>query len=219
MWEGQLCLAVNAGSHQYLFKNKGDLYNGRGFEMLAALMQHCRPDSVANAFTSLLSLFKDVQVSKEPILQYHSRFDGIVMKLSWCKFAIPQILMVMLFLRAIHSRYSDLLEQFCTQFRCIKMATLDSIVKDIKFHNGFTVHEHKGGAKPSFPCAAMAAAGTYSDQKGKVWRTPFEWLSKTRKKLLQVAGCAPLLALEFAPYAIARPSRGMFLTSAHCLRS
>jgi hypothetical protein len=70
MWEGQLRLAVKGGSIKYLFDNKGDLYHGRGFEMLAALMQHCRPDSIANAFPSLLSLFNDVQGADEPILQY-----------------------------------------------------------------------------------------------------------------------------------------------------
>jgi hypothetical protein len=82
--------------------------------MLATFMQHCHPDSVANAFTSLLSLFDDVQGSDKPILQHQSRFDGIVMELCRCKAAISQILMVMLFLRAIHSCYSDLIEQFHT---------------------------------------------------------------------------------------------------------
>jgi hypothetical protein len=167
--------------------------------MLAALMQHCRPDSVANAFTSLLSLFNDVQWSNKPILQYRSRFDGIVMELSRCKVTIPQILMVMLFLRAIHSRYSDLLEQFCTQFRCLEMATLDSIVDDIKFHDGFTVHERKGGAKPPVPHAAAAAAGANSDQKGKVWRTPFEWLSKTKKEVITGRWTRTLAGTEICP--------------------
>ncbi len=122
MWEGQLCLVVKDGLLHYLFKNKGALYNGRGFEMLAALNQHCHPNSMANAFTSLLTLFNDIQGTEEPIFQYHSQFDGIVMELSHCKVAIPQILMVMLFLCAIYSRYLDLLEQFCTRFKLIKMA-------------------------------------------------------------------------------------------------
>ncbi len=82
MWEGQLHLAVKDGLLCYLFENKGDLYNGRGFEMLAALSQHCRPDSVANTFTSLLSLFNNVQGNDKPILQYQSHFDGIIMDLS-----------------------------------------------------------------------------------------------------------------------------------------
>jgi hypothetical protein len=68
MWEGQLCLAMKDGSLCYLFKNKGNLYNGHGFKMLAALSQHCHPDLIANAFTSLLSV-NNVQGNDEPILQ------------------------------------------------------------------------------------------------------------------------------------------------------
>jgi hypothetical protein len=187
--------------------------------MLAVLMQHYRPDSVANAFTSLLSLFNDVQGSKESVLQYPSRFDGIVMDLSQRKVAIPQILMVMLFLCAIHSRYSDLLEQFCTRFRCIKMATLDSIVKDIKFHDGFTVHECKGGAEPLFLMLLRLLRVPTRTRRVRSGRHHLSGSPRQRKKLLQVAGRAPSLALEYAPYAIARPSSGMFPTSAHCLRS
>jgi hypothetical protein len=144
MWEGQLCLSVKDGSLHYLFKNKGDQYNGCGFKMLAVLTQHCRPDSMSNVFTSLLSLFNNVQGNNKPILQYQSCFDGIIMDLSRCKVAIPQILMVMLFLWAIHSRYSDLLEQFCTCFKSIEHATIDSIVEDITYHNRFTIHKRKG---------------------------------------------------------------------------
>ncbi len=52
------------------------------------------------------------------------------------------------------------------------MATLDSIVDDIKFHDGFTVHKRKGSAEPPVSRAAAAAVGANLDQKGKVWRTP-----------------------------------------------
>ncbi len=55
-WEGQLRLAIKEGSLRSLFENKGSLFHGRGFEMLDTLMQHCHPDTVSNAFTSLLSL-------------------------------------------------------------------------------------------------------------------------------------------------------------------
>ena len=186
IWEGQLRLAVKDGSLKYLFDNKGDLYNGRGFEMLAALVHHCRPDSVANAFPSLLSLFNDVQGADEPIHQYRSRFDGIIMELSRCKVHIPQILMVMLFLRSIHIRYAEIVDQFRTRFRSIETATLDSIVEGIKFHDGFTVHERKG-SKPSGPRAAAATAGgsSNSDQRGHVWRTPFEWLSVMKRDVIK----------------------------------
>jgi hypothetical protein len=39
-WEGQLHLAMKDGTLRFLFKNKGSQYHGRGFEMLAALIQH-----------------------------------------------------------------------------------------------------------------------------------------------------------------------------------
>jgi hypothetical protein len=109
MWEGQLWLAVKDGNIWFLFKNKGNIYKGRRFEMLAALTQHCHPNSVANAFTSLLLLFNNVQGNNKLILQYWSFFDRIIMELSRCKVEISQILLVMLFLCTINSHYSDFL--------------------------------------------------------------------------------------------------------------
>jgi hypothetical protein len=53
LWEGQIRVTVQEGSLHFLFQIKGSLYEGKGFEMLDALNQHCRPDSVANAFTTL----------------------------------------------------------------------------------------------------------------------------------------------------------------------
>jgi hypothetical protein len=92
--------------------------------------------------------------------------------------SIPQILLVMLFLQALHSHYYDLLEQYCTCFKSIEHATLDSIVDDVAYHDGFTVHERKGAKPPtSAPCVSTADSAN-TDQKGNVWQTPFEWLTK-----------------------------------------
>jgi hypothetical protein len=60
------------------------------------------------------------------------------------------------------------------------MATIDSIVSDLTYHNGFLFinHSKKGklGSSPG-PCVPAAAlANTYVDCQGKVWKTPFEWL-------------------------------------------
>jgi hypothetical protein len=60
------------------------------------------------------------------------------------------------------------------------MAMIDLVVDDITYHDSFTIHECKSSAKPPVPHAAAAAAGANSDQKGMVWRMPFEWLSKTK---------------------------------------
>ncbi len=111
-WEGQIRTAVREGSLRFLFDNKGTLYHSKGFGMLAVLNQHCRPDTIANAFSTLMSLFNDVQGPSEPVLEFCSRFDGMVLDMSRSKIILPPILLVMLFLHALHSRYSDILDQF-----------------------------------------------------------------------------------------------------------
>jgi hypothetical protein len=103
-------MAVKDGSLWFLFNNKGMLYYGKGFEMLAALNQNCRPDTVANAFTTLMSLFNDVQGDSEPIMEFRSHFVGMVMDMTRCKIMIPPILLVMFFLCALHGRYLFIVE-------------------------------------------------------------------------------------------------------------
>jgi hypothetical protein len=68
IWEGKIHMAIKDGSLCFLFENKGDLFHGHGFKMLATLDQHCHPDIISNAFSSLLSLFNEVQGDNEPIL-------------------------------------------------------------------------------------------------------------------------------------------------------
>jgi hypothetical protein len=185
VWEGQLRLAIKDGPLRFLFDNKGSQYHGSGFEMLATLMQHCRPDTVTNAFSSLLSLFNNVQGDLESIIKYWSWFDGLTIELARCKVIIPSLLLVMLFLRALHGRYSSIMEQFCTRFKPIETATIDSIVSNVIYNDGFQVVDHsKNGTSGSVPphVPAAAAANTNSDQNGKVWQNPFEWLAKYGKK-------------------------------------
>jgi hypothetical protein len=112
VWEGQLHLAVWDGTLWFLFKNKGSQYHVWGFKMLATLMQHCRPDTVSNAFTSLLSLFNNVQRESESILEYRSQFNSLTLELGRCKVMILSILLVMLFLCALHGWYFVIVDQF-----------------------------------------------------------------------------------------------------------
>jgi hypothetical protein len=141
-WEGQQCLAIKDGTLHFLFENKGSLYHGRSFKMLATLMQHCSPDMVSNAFTSLLSLFNDVQRESKSIIKYRSRFDGLTLELARCKVVIPSFLLVMLFLHALHCQYLVIFEQFWSHFKPIKSDTLNSIVADVTYHDGFTFVDH-----------------------------------------------------------------------------
>jgi hypothetical protein len=134
-WECQIRVAVQDGSLCFLFKSKGLMYDGKGFEMLAALNQHCRLDLVASAFTSLLLLFNDSMGESEEIMAFCSQIDGMINDIACCKIAIPPILMVMIFPHLLHSCYNDLLEQFQSWYKSLKGASLDSIVADIRYHN------------------------------------------------------------------------------------
>ncbi len=180
-WEGQLCLAVKDGNLCFLFKNKGTQFHGRGFEMLAALTQHCWPDTVSNAFASLLSLFNDVQGKAESILEYCSHFDGLTLELSQCKVLIPPLLLVMLFLWGLHRHYADIVEQFRSCFKPIKTATVDSILSDVAFYDSFTLVETRkgklaGGSASTLHVPMEAAAN--ANCQGNLWQLPFEWFTK-----------------------------------------
>jgi hypothetical protein len=89
------------------------------------------------------------------------------MELARCKVIIPSFLLVMLFLRALHSQYASIFEQYWSRFKPIETATLDSLVSDVTFHDGFTVVDYKK-KPPGSRLPATASATTNSDQKGKV---------------------------------------------------
>jgi hypothetical protein len=91
---------------------------------------------------------------------------------------IQSILLVVLFLRALHGRYSVIVDQFWSRFKPIETTTLDSIVSDVSYHDGFQVVDHSMKGKPGStpgPCVpAAASANINSDCQGKVWQSPFE---------------------------------------------
>jgi hypothetical protein len=99
--------------------------------MLAALNAYCHPDLVANTFFSLLSIFNELQGDNEPDLAFGSCFDGLIMEMACCKVAIPSLLLIMFFLRALHSCYSDIEEQFWTHHKSLETTSLDMTVADV----------------------------------------------------------------------------------------
>jgi hypothetical protein len=177
-WEGQLRTALKDGPARFLFSNTGSTFYDKGFEMLQVLEENFRPSSISNTFTTLLSLFNDRQSDKEGIHEFRSRFEGHFSALSRSSVAIPQILQVMLFLRALHSRYQDLLNQFASKQKDLSVATIDSVVADAKFMDEFVAVGANGkAASPSpFP-RSPAAASALTDREGKEHRSPWEWLA------------------------------------------
>ena len=61
--------------------------------MIGALNLHCRPDTAANAFTTLMSLLNENMGDSEDILAFRSCFGGMINEMSRCNVAIPPILM------------------------------------------------------------------------------------------------------------------------------
>ena len=173
-WEGQLCVAIRNGGLHFLFENTGSRYHGMGFEMIDVLNRHCRPDSVTNTFTTLMSLFNDVQGDKEPIVEFRSRFDGMIMDMARSKVVIPPLLLVMIFIRALHSRYSDILDQFRSRYKDLESASIDSVVADVKYHDEFQLVDPKFKSSRKVGPGASTVA---TDKSGKEWFNPFEWIS------------------------------------------
>ncbi len=118
--------------------------------MLAMLDQHCCPDTISNAFSTLMSLFNDVQGPSEPILEFRSRFVGMMLDMSCSKIFLPPIFLVMLFLCALHFRYSDILDQCWSRYKTLETATIDSVVEDARYRDEFKLvgSDKKGGPTP-----------------------------------------------------------------------
>jgi hypothetical protein len=99
--------------------------------------------------------------------------------MSQCKVAIPQILLVMLFLWALNFCYSTILDQFRSHFKSLELATIDSVVEDVTYHDSFTVVDNKKDKKNPGPAGHIpAAASANVDCQGTVWNSPFDWLVK-----------------------------------------
>ncbi len=94
--------------------------------------------------------------------------------MSRSKIILPPILLVMLFLHALHSRYSDILDQFWSCYQNLETARIDSVVEDARYHDEFKLV----GSNKKVPGGRTPKAATANvDKKGKEWALPFEWLS------------------------------------------
>ncbi len=176
-WESQLRTALKDGSIRHLFENTNTKYFGKGFEMLQVMEDNFCPSSISNSFTTLLALFNDTQGDREGLHEFRSRFEGHLGALSWSSVAIPPILQVMLFLRALHACYRNLLTQFASKQKDLSTALIDLVISDAKFMDEFTVVGAGGKPKPGHPspspCSPVAPS-VVTDGDGKRYRTLFE---------------------------------------------
>jgi len=140
-------MAVQDGPLRHLFENTGDLYYGRGFEMLATLEANFKPATFSHSFAALLSLINDKQ-SEEGIHEFWARFEGHLHDMSLSAVSIPPILKAMLFLRALHPRYKAIIDMFASKQKDISAASIDSIVSDAQFMDEFSFFGSNGTPDP-----------------------------------------------------------------------
>ena len=140
-------MGVQGGLIRHLFDNTGDLYYGRGFEMLATLEANFKPATFSHTFAALLSLVNDKQ-SEEGIHECRTRFEGHLHDMSRSAVSIPPILKAMLFLRALHPRYKAIIGMFASKQKDISAASIDSIVLDAQFMDEFSFFGSNGNPDP-----------------------------------------------------------------------
>ncbi len=129
-------MAVQDGPVQFLFDNTGDLYFGCGFEMVAALEANFKPATFSHAFATLLSLVNNKQ-AEEGIHEFRACFEGHLHDMSWSTVSIPPVLQAMLFLRALHPRYKEIIDLFASKQKDISITSINSIVLDAQFMMSF----------------------------------------------------------------------------------
>jgi hypothetical protein len=94
----------------------------------------------------------------------------------------------MLFLRAIHSRYQGILNQFVSKQKDLLAALIDSVVANTKFMDEFSTVGVNGKAiRPTSTPCSLAAATAVTDRNGKEHCSPWEWLSTF--KLSSILSC------------------------------
>jgi hypothetical protein len=86
---------------------------------------------------------------------------------------LPPLLLVMIFLHALHSHYSDILDQFCSCHKVLEDARIELFVEDVKYHDGFQLANSV--KKTPGPCGPKATTAKV-DMKENEWSTLFEWL-------------------------------------------
>ena len=120
--------------------------------------------------------------NSEPIVEFRSRFDGMIMNMARRKVIIPPLLLVMIFLCALHTCYSDILVQFRSRYKDLDTASINSVVADVKYHDEFQLVDPKLKNPQKGGPGALAVA---IDNAGKEWKNPFEWLSSFSVKTVK----------------------------------
>jgi hypothetical protein len=129
-----------------------------------------------------MSLFNNVQKDTEPIVEFCSCFDGMILDMARGNIIIPPLLLVMIFIRVLHTQYSDILDQFRSCYKELETASIDLVVADVKYHDEFQLVDSKQKTPRKGGPGASAVA---IDKTSKEWLNPFEWVSSFSVKSIK----------------------------------
>jgi hypothetical protein len=85
----------------------------------------------------------------------------------------------MLFLRVLHSRYLDIVEQFQTRHKSLKTTSIEMIIANVTYHNEFILKEPCCQDKSSKTQSRIpVASAAHTDNAGTVWGSPVRVMVK-----------------------------------------
>ena len=99
----------------------------------------------------------------------------------------------MIFICALHSRYSDILDQFRSSYKDLEAATIESVVADVTYHDGFQIVDPKKNSRLG------KTSNVATNKVSKTWTNPFEWLSSFSVKTIKTCWDRAIAGMGICP--------------------
>ena len=68
----------------------------------------------------------------------------------------------MIYIHALHSQYSDILDQICSRYKDLEAATIESVVANVTYHDGSQIVDPKKNSRHGGPKASTVATNKAS---------------------------------------------------------
>ena len=178
------CL-VDGSEAQLLFANKGDLYDGKGFEMVGAINNHFSPCDDMVTFEILHDLPNNRQGTSEPVTSYQSRLEGMFLRTSSLGHPVSSKLQVMLFVIGLRAEYKPLIDRFRfgeLSFDSMTMSKVSDLVQKFDRAPRSTDTPIARSTAAAAHVAAAASTTPSSDQASSKFKTLWEWIGALKQE-------------------------------------
>lgn len=148
-WEMVLWGATDSAA-QDVFTSSGNQFDGKGFEMLAALEHHFNPSGRVNAIAKLIALCDLKQEDKEELVTLKKRLTTLSTALNSADMSLHETLQVGFMLRALSPQYQAVVAAYQVGNRDVTSATLQTVVDSCTdYDESFTLVWARRMALPS----------------------------------------------------------------------